>query len=50
MTHGLKTAACGVYGDMPVYKDIDPIVIMEGRYINQRDLDDRRNWPSSASG
>ena len=42
VTHGLKTAACGVYGDMPVYKDIDPIVIMEGRYINQRDLDDRR--------
>ncbi len=42
VTHGLKTAACGVYGDMPVYKDIDPIVIMEGRYINQRDLDERR--------
>ena len=42
VTHGLKTAACGVYGDMPVYKDIDPIVIMEGRYINQRDLLDRR--------
>ena len=42
VTHGVKTAACGVYGDMPVYKDIDPIVITEGRYINQRDLDDRR--------
>ena len=42
VTHGLKTAACGVYGDMPVYKDIDPILITEGRYINQRDLDDRR--------
>ena len=42
VTHGLKTAACGVYGDMPVYKDIDPIVIMEGRYINERDLEDRR--------
>lgn len=41
VTHGLKTAACGVYGDMPVYKDIDPIVIMEGRYINERDLEDR---------
>tara|TARA_X000000950_G_scaffold249529_1_gene309476 strand:- start:6695 stop:7957 length:1263 start_codon:yes stop_codon:yes gene_type:complete len=42
VTHGLKTAACGVYGDMPVYKDIDPILITEGRYINQHDLDDRR--------
>ena len=42
VTHGVKTAACGVYGDVPVYKDIDPIVIMQGRYINQRDLDDRR--------
>ncbi len=42
VTHGLKTAACGVYGDMPIYKDIDPILITEGRYINQRDLDDRR--------
>ena len=42
VTHGLKTAACGVYGDMPVYRDIDPILITEGRYINQRDLDDRR--------
>ena len=42
VTHGLKTAACGVYGDMPVYKDIDPILTTEGRYINQRDLDDRR--------
>ena len=42
VTYGVKTAACGVYGDMPVYKDIDPIVITEGRYINQRDLDDRR--------
>ena len=42
VTHGVKIAACGVYGDVPVYKDIDPIVMMEGRYINQRDLDDRR--------
>ena len=42
VTHGVKTAACVVYGDVPVYKDIDPIVMMEGRYINQRDLDDRR--------
>ena len=42
VTHGLKTAACGVYGDMPIYKDIDPILITEGRYINQRDLNDRR--------
>jgi len=42
VAHGLKTAACGVYGDVPVYKDIDPIVMMEGRYINQRDLVDRR--------
>ena len=25
-----------------MYKDIDPIVIMKGRYINQRDLDERR--------
>ena len=42
VSHGIRTAACGVYGDVPVYKDIDPIVMMEGRYINQRDLDDRR--------
>jgi putative ABC transport system permease protein len=42
VSHELKTAACGVYGDMPVYKDIDPIVIQQGRYINQRDLDEKR--------
>ena len=42
VSHGLKTAACGVYGDMPVYKDIDPIVIQQGRYIDQRDLDEKR--------
>lgn len=42
VSHGMKTAACGVYGDVPAYKDIDPIVIMEGRYVNQKDLEDRR--------
>ena len=42
VSHGMKTAACGVYGDVPAYKDIDPIVILEGRYVNQKDLEDRR--------
>ena len=42
VSHGMKTAACGVYGDVPAYKDIDPIVIMEGRYVNQKDLEERR--------
>ena len=42
VTHDLKSAACGVFGDVPVYKDIDPVIVTEGRYINQRDLDDRR--------
>lgn len=42
VSHGMKTAACGVYGDVPAYKGIDPIVIMEGRYVNQKDLEDRR--------
>lgn len=42
VSHGVKTAACGVYGDVPIYKDIDPIVMLEGRYLNQRDLEERR--------
>ena len=38
---GVKTAVHVLRG-CPVYKDIDPIIIMKGRYINQRDLDERR--------
>ena len=42
VSHGLKTAACGIYGDVPVYRKIEPIVIQQGRYINQRDLEEKR--------
>lgn len=41
VTHGVNVGAFGVYGDVPDYILIDPVEIVEGRFINQRDLDEK---------
>ncbi len=39
---GTKVGAFNIYGDMPEYLEIDPVNIIEGRFINQRDLREKR--------
>jgi putative ABC transport system permease protein len=31
-----------IYGDYPEYDNIDPCIIVKGRYINQKDIDEQR--------
>jgi putative ABC transport system permease protein len=38
----LKTAAFNVYGDYPEYNKIEPVKIVKGRFLNQRDLEEKR--------
>ena len=42
VTHGVNVGAFGVYGDVPEYIIIDPVDIVEGRFLNQSDVDDKR--------
>lgn len=42
ITHGVKVGAFGLLGDFPDYLKIDPIDIVEGRFINERDLEEKR--------
>lgn len=42
VSHGLKTGAFNIYGDIPEYQDIEPVLIRSGRYLNQADLDAER--------
>jgi putative ABC transport system permease protein len=42
VVRGLKTAAFNVYGDYPEYNEIEPVKIVKGRFLNQRDLEERR--------
>jgi putative ABC transport system permease protein len=42
VVRGLKTAAFNVYGDYPEYNLIEPVKIVKGRFLNQRDLDEKR--------
>jgi putative ABC transport system permease protein len=42
VVRGLKTAAFNVYGDFPEYNLIEPVKIVKGRFLNQRDLDEKR--------
>lgn len=42
VSHGLKTGAFNIYGDIPKYQDIEPVLIRSGRYLNQADLDAER--------
>jgi putative ABC transport system permease protein len=40
--HGLKTGAYNVKGDYPEYVKIDPYTIIQGRWINEMDIIDKR--------
>jgi len=42
VVRGLKTAAFNVYGDYPEYNQIEPVKIVKGRFLNQRDLEEKR--------
>jgi putative ABC transport system permease protein len=42
VTRGLKTGAFGVYGDYPEYNIIEPKNIVQGRFINQLDIEQKR--------
>ena len=37
-----KTASFNAYGDYPDFIKVKPIVIMKGRFINEKDMDERR--------
>lgn len=39
---GKKNGAFNVYGDVPGYIQIDPVKIIEGRYINEGDIENER--------
>ena len=39
---GDKSGAFNVYGDVPEYNQIEPYNILEGRYLNQGDIDEER--------
>lgn len=39
---GLKTGSYTIYGEVPEYNIIDPNEMIYGRFINQKDIDDRR--------
>ncbi|MCH2198609.1 MAG: ABC transporter permease [Flavobacteriales bacterium] len=42
VTRGVETGAFNIYGDTPDYIDIEPNDIYQGRYINQRDIEEER--------
>lgn len=42
VTRGVRTGAFNVYGDVPEFIAIEPLIIREGRYLNQLDLDGYR--------
>lgn len=42
ITRGVKTGAFGIYGDYPQYVKINPLKIVKGRYINHKDIEERR--------
>lgn len=42
VTRGVKTGAFNLYGDTPDYPLISPFNFIEGRFLNKRDIDDKR--------
>lgn len=42
VVRGLKTGAFNVYGDTPEFIQQEPMEILEGRFINQSDMENRR--------
>ncbi len=39
---GTKTGAFSIYGDYPQYLEIEPMDILQGRFINHRDIEEKR--------
>jgi putative ABC transport system permease protein len=42
VSHGTRTGAFNVYGDVPDFIQMEPLIIRQGRYLNQNDLDEYR--------
>lgn len=42
VVRGLKSGAFNIYGDYPDYNKIDPMDIIQGRYINDEDIANKR--------
>jgi len=42
VVRGLKTGAFNIYGDYPDWNRIDPVTFIQGRYINEDDITNRR--------
>jgi putative ABC transport system permease protein len=42
VVHGLKTGAYNITGDYPAINKIDPVRILQGRFINEIDLQNKR--------
>lgn len=42
VNRGVKTGAFNIYGDTPAFAEIQPMKIVAGRNINQRDLEEKR--------
>ncbi len=42
ITRGTKTGAFNIYGDYPEYQNIEPMDIIAGRFINHRDIEEKR--------
>jgi putative ABC transport system permease protein len=42
VVHGIKTGAYTITGDYPAINKIDPVLILEGRFLNEIDLHNKR--------
>jgi putative ABC transport system permease protein len=42
VVRGLKTGAFNIFGDFPEFNKIDPVTILQGRYINNEDIQLKR--------
>lgn len=42
LIHNFKTANSGIYGDYPIYMDVDNLNFIYGRFINEDDIKQRR--------
>ncbi len=42
VVRGLKSGAFTINGDMPAFNEIDPVVMLNGRFINQLDVKEHR--------
>ena len=42
VVRGLKSGAFNIYGDLPDFNRIDPVTFIEGRFVNEEDIINRR--------